>query len=583
MPKVLVVFGSKSDEPVYKKIIKGLKKGGIEAELRISSAHRTPEELDEIIKTNCNLIIAGAGLSAALPGVIASKTIKPIIGIPCHGSYQGLDALLSIMQMPSGIPVLAVGINQAEIAVKNAIKILKPHVFVNLISEIPNDAVSKAEKLFAEFDIAVKKSESVENDSINIEFVSLDEPIPEKEALVIYCPVLLKDDDKAEAALNVLKHSNHGLWVGLNNGKNAALAAIEILNFNDKYTIKLNQYREKLKSKVKESDKEVKGGNNVSDNKIKQQINFTLKETNFPNLGKKYKGKVRDVYIADDKIFLISTDRQSAFDRNLANIPFKGQVLTQTSAFWFKNTKDIIQNHVIDVPDPNVVVCKKLKVFPIEMVIRGYITGVTSTSAWTAYQKGERNFCGNILPEGLKKNQKFDTPIITPTTKSEEHDEKISGEEIIKRNLTTKEQWDFISEKALQLFQRGTEIAEKNGLILVDTKYEFGYDDQGNIYVIDEIHTPDSSRFWIEDTYEGRLEKGEEPENIDKEFLRLWFKEHCDPYKDKELPEAPEELVIELSKRYIKLYEMITGNEFKTEVGDVKGRIEKNLKNAGYL
>lgn len=258
MPKVLVVFGSKSDENVYKEIIKGLKKEGVKTELRISSAHRTPEELDEIIRTDAHLIIAGAGLSAALPGVIASKTIKPVIGVPCNGSYQGLDALLSIMQMPPGIPVLSVGINQVEMAVKNAIKLLKPYVSVNLISEIPNEAISKAEKIFAEFDITVKRSESVEGDAINIEFASLDEPIPEKEALVIYCPLLMKDDDKAEAALNVLKHSNHGLWVGLNNGKNAALAAIEILNFNNKYTIKLKQYREKLKEEVKESDKEAK-------------------------------------------------------------------------------------------------------------------------------------------------------------------------------------------------------------------------------------------------------------------------------------------------------------------------------------
>jgi len=259
MSKVLVIFGSKSDEPTYKEIIKGLKKENIETELRISSAHRTPNELEEIIKTDSNLIIAGAGLSAALPGVIASKTIKPIIGVPCHGSYQGLDALLSIMQMPSGIPVLSVGINQTEIAVRNAVKLLKPKVSINLISEIPNEALKKAEKIFAEFDIPVKKSEAVEDDSINIEFVSLEEAIPEKNQLVIYCPIMLKDDDKAEAALNVLKHSNHGLWVGLNNGKNAALAAIEILNFNDKYTLKLNEYREKLKNKVKESDKEAKG------------------------------------------------------------------------------------------------------------------------------------------------------------------------------------------------------------------------------------------------------------------------------------------------------------------------------------
>jgi 5-(carboxyamino)imidazole ribonucleotide mutase len=263
MSKVLVVFGSKSDEPTYKEIIKGLKKEGIKAELRISSAHRTPEELEEIIKTDVNLIIAGAGLSAALPGVIASKTIKPVIGVPCHGSYQGLDALLSIMQMPSGIPVLSVGINQTEIAVKNAVKLLKPHISINLISEIPNEAMGKAEKIFAEFDIPIKKSESVENDAINIEFVTLDEAVPEKDALVIYCPILMKDDDKAEAALNVLKHSNHGLWVGLNNGKNAALAAIEMLNFDDKYTLKLNEYRNKLKYKVKESDKEVKGENNA--------------------------------------------------------------------------------------------------------------------------------------------------------------------------------------------------------------------------------------------------------------------------------------------------------------------------------
>ncbi len=321
----------------------------------------------------------------------------------------------------------------------------------------------------------------------------------------------------------------------------------------------------------------------IPEQQLKEQIKYTLEETNFPELGKKYKGKVRDVYIAKDKIFLIATDRQSAFDRILARIPFKGQVLTQTSAFWFEKTKDIIPNHIIDIPDPNVVVCKKLKVFPVEVVVRGYITGVTSTSAWVAYEKGERNFCGNVLPEGLKKNQKFKTPIITPTTKSEEHDEKISGEEIIKRKLMTKKQWDFVAGKALKLFERGAEIAAKNGLILVDTKYEFGYDKKGNIFLIDEIHTPDSSRFWIKESYEARFKKGEEPENIDKEFLRLWFTKHCDPYKDKTLPEAPEELVIELSRRYIKLYEMVTGKDFKAEPGDVKERIEKNLKNAGYL
>lgn len=314
----------------------------------------------------------------------------------------------------------------------------------------------------------------------------------------------------------------------------------------------------------------------MSEEQIREQIEYTLDATDLA-IGEKKKGKVRDVYVSDDKIFLIATDRQSAFDRILASIPFKGQVLTQTSAFWFDQTKDIIDNHIIEIPDPNVVVCKKLTVFPVEVVVRGYITGVTSTAAWTAYSKGERMFCGNVLPEGLKKNQKFDTPIITPTTKDDEHDEKISAEEIVKSGRMTQEQWDYVADKALKVFARGQEIAAKHGLILVDTKYEFGYDENDKIYLIDEIHTPDSSRYWLNDSYEERLAKGEEPENIDKEFLRLWFKEHCDPYNDETLPDAPEELVIELSKKYIQLYEMITGNTFETEVGDVKERIRKNL------
>lgn len=319
----------------------------------------------------------------------------------------------------------------------------------------------------------------------------------------------------------------------------------------------------------------------VTDDIIEKQIDKTLKETNF-DLGKKYAGKVRDVYVNDNTLFLISTDRQSAFDRNLANIPFKGQVLTQVSKFWFDNTKDIIKNHIISMPDPNVVVCKKLTVFPVEVVVRAYLSGSTSTSAWTMYNNGQRNVYGYDLPDGMKKNQPFDAPIITPTTK-DEHDEKITPDEIISRRLMTKQEWDYIAKKALELFNRGSEIAAKNGLILVDTKYEFGHDEKGEIYLIDEIHTPDSSRFWIKDTYKEKFDKGQEPDNIDKEFLRLWFVKHCDPYNDKILPEAPKELVMELSKRYIQLYEMITGNEFKPEPGDVHLRIKQNLKEKGYL
>ncbi len=203
---------------------------------------------------------------------------------------------------------------------------------------------------------------------------------------------------------------------------------------------------------------------------LTSQISLTLKETHFENLGKRYRGKARDVYVTDEEVFLVATDRQSAFDRNVAHIPFKGQVLTQASAYWFRQIADIIAHHLLAVPDPNVVVCKKMTVFPVEVVVRAYITGVTDTAAWTAYENGAREFCGNILPDGLRKNQRFDSPIITPTTKSDEHDEAISVHEIVKRQLMTEEQWSYIAEKSLLLFDRGTQIAGDHGLILVDTK-----------------------------------------------------------------------------------------------------------------
>src|SRR3989339_252437 len=310
---------------------------------------------------------------------------------------------------------------------------------------------------------------------------------------------------------------------------------------------------------------------------IEKNIHNVLTETNF-NIGVKKSGKVRDTYFTDDKIILITTDRQSAFDRVLAAIPFKGQVLNQTSAWWFEKTKEIIPNFVLVVPDPNVVVGQKCEVFPFEVIVRGYLTGSTSTSVWTSYQKGVREFCGHKLPEGMVKNQKFSQPIITPTTKFEKHDRNISRNDILAEHLATAEDWDYISGKALELFKFGSEVAKTNDLILVDTKYEFGRDKNGQILLIDEIHTPDSSRYWLAETYQARTAEGREPDNIDKEFLRLWFKEHSDPYNDAELPEAPRELVVELAARYIKLYEMITGEDFKIYEGNVKNRIEENLK-----
>lgn len=315
-------------------------------------------------------------------------------------------------------------------------------------------------------------------------------------------------------------------------------------------------------------------------NRIAAQLNNCLTQTNL-SLGAKKIGKVRDSYVLADKIVLITTDRQSAFDRVLAAIPFKGQVLNQTSAWWFEKTKHIVPNHVLATPDPNVTVGKKCSVFAVEFVVRGYITGTTSTSAWVNYQNGMREYCGNTLPEGLKKNQKFATPIVTPTTKSDEHDRLITPAEIVSEGLMTQTDWDFVSGKALELFMFGQKIAAEHGLILVDTKYEFGKDERGNIFLIDEIHTPDSSRYWIASSYEERMAKGEEPENIDKEFLRLWFTKNCDPYNDKELPAAPDELVVELSRRYIMLYEMITGEKFAfpNATEPIEQRIAHNLKN----
>lgn len=302
-----------------------------------------------------------------------------------------------------------------------------------------------------------------------------------------------------------------------------------------------------------------------------------LTETNF-QFGKKYNGKVRDTYDLGDKLLLITTDRQSAFDRVLASVPFKGQVLNQTSAWWFEKTKDIIPNHLLSVPDPNAILTQKCDIYPVEFVIRGYITGTTSTAAWTNYQKGIRNFCGNELPEGLRKNQKFDSPIITPTTKSDEHDESISPTEIVGRNLMTQLEWDYISKKALKLFKFGQEVAREHGLILVDTKYEFGRASDGTIMLVDEIHTSDSSRYWIADSYEERFARGEEPEYFDKEFLRLWFKDNCDPYNDEVLPKAPDELVEELSRRYIAIFEKITGEKFQYPSDEpVLNRLERNL------
>ncbi len=320
----------------------------------------------------------------------------------------------------------------------------------------------------------------------------------------------------------------------------------------------------------------------LSQDVIQQQIQYTLTETDFP-IGRKFKGKVRDNYILDGQRILIATDRVSAFDRVITTIPFKGQVLNEFALFWFDQTKDIVENHVLSAPDPNVVVAKECTTIPVEVVIRGYITGVTTTSAWYNYERGVRELCGNHLPDGLKKNQKLDTPIITPTTKAAhgEHDENLSPAECVSRGLVTQEVMDELTRISFDLYDRGVQVAAKYGMILVDTKYEFGFH-KGEITLIDEIHTPDSSRYWYADDYTFRFKQGVEPRKIDKAYFREWLVEQG--YRGEGTPPViPDMVKVESAKRYIEAFETITGTSFHAEVGEVHQRIEANLRKQGYL
>jgi len=302
-----------------------------------------------------------------------------------------------------------------------------------------------------------------------------------------------------------------------------------------------------------------------------------LRETHFRNLGEKQSGKVRDIYAQPERLVLISTDRHSSFDRIIAHIPGKGAVLNSARAFSFEQTKDIVPNHVIDLPDPNVTIAKRCTPLPLEVVLRGYLTGVTSTSLWTHYQGGQRDFGSFTLPDGMHKNQKLDYPVFTPSTKEKDHDRTVTPQEIIDAGLVSKEMLDEVEQIALAVFTRGQEIAAEHGLILVDTKYEFGLDANGVLTLIDEVHTPDSSRWWQAATYRQRVSAGYEPEYFDKEFLRLWFMEHCDPYADAVLPDAPPELIDELSSRYFTIYRQLTGKDLELPDGSVEERIAKNV------
>ena len=296
-------------------------------------------------------------------------------------------------------------------------------------------------------------------------------------------------------------------------------------------------------------------------------------------------GKVRDWYpLPGGRRLLVTTDRLSAFDRILACVPYKGQVLNQLAAWWFDQTADVIPNHTLAVPDPNALLAREAEPFLVEVIVRGYITGVTSTALWYRYALGERSIYGYDFPDGLRKNQQLPEPIITPTTKGgpSGHDERLTCAEVVERGLLDAHTWDQVQAAALEIFRRGQAIAQKAGLILVDTKYEFGRTPDGRVVLIDEVHTPDSSRFWKADSYAGRLESGEEPENFDKEFVRLAFAEQG--YRgDGQPPVMPDDLWLAVSRRYITIYEMLTGEIFQPGAYPVGPRLEENLRKAGLL
>jgi phosphoribosylaminoimidazole-succinocarboxamide synthase len=304
----------------------------------------------------------------------------------------------------------------------------------------------------------------------------------------------------------------------------------------------------------------------------------TLEGTNFEGLGKRIEGKVRDSYVADGRRTIVVSDRVSCFDVVVGTIPLKGQVLNQIAAFWFDRTKHVAPNHLLSVPDPAVSVVREVKILPVEFVYRGYLTGVSNTSIWTSYERGERDYCGHRLADGMRKHQALPEPILTPTTKADkgDHDQLTSRAEILARGVVSEETYDAAARIAADLFAAGTAWAESRGLILVDTKYEIGVDDDGTLVVGDEIHTPDSSRYWYRDTYEQALSQGRDPQALDKEYVRRWLAERG--YRgDGPPPALPDDVRCEAARRYIEAYERIAGSEFVPDVDPPEARIRANL------
>lgn len=317
----------------------------------------------------------------------------------------------------------------------------------------------------------------------------------------------------------------------------------------------------------------------VSLDTLRQGLSLTLEHTDLAELGPKVEGKVRDSYLpGEGRRVLVTTDRISAFDRVLGTLPFKGQVLNQLSAWWFERTADVAPNHLRGVPDPSVTVAVECEPLPVEWVMRAYLTGVTSTSVWTHYARGEREFCGHPLPDGLKKNEPLPAPILTPSTKAEKggHDESVSRATLLERGVLDEATFDAASRLVHALFDRGRELCARQGIMLVDTKYELGRAPDGTLVVIDEIHTPDSSRFWLASSYEARLAAGEEPESFDKEYVRRWLAAQGF-LGDGTIPPIPDEVRVEAARRYIEACDAIRGEAFVPDTSPPLARIRRNL------
>lgn len=315
------------------------------------------------------------------------------------------------------------------------------------------------------------------------------------------------------------------------------------------------------------------------DPKLLQELcSRTLDETDFPELGTKHTGKVRDSYVRGGQRTIVVSDRVSCFDVVVGTIPLKGQVLNQMAAFWFHKLADVAPNHLLAVPDPSVSVVRECRPLPVEFVYRGHLTGSTSTSIWTAYERGDRVYCGHRLPEGLRRHERLPQPLLTPTTKAQHgsHDAPTSRAELIERGVLSEELYDKAARMCRTLFEAGTHFAKERGLILVDTKYELGLDEHGGLVVIDEIHTPDSSRYWLADGYEQAMSSGRSPQAIDKEYVRLWLGRQG--YRGEGPPPAlPDEVRCEAARRYIQAFEQVSGTRFDPDTQEPVARIRRNL------